>query len=199
MNKKRATTNTLRLSRSCLIPSNHATIMTNNPGWIKTTNLEKVIRAALGVEGIVEENDWNIHLMSLGTQEERSKMKSCASRRKRICSYIVEQVYRNHVIKNAFFGLEFLNKEFGIFGHTPTDVMHCLEEGIMKYVQKITLDLLPSSIRSQLDQFVNSFLAKTRNHGMRLFCRCNFSKGFTSLSYLSSEETVGVILALVII
>ena len=74
------------------------------------------MRAALGVQGTTEEVKWQLYLDGLGTQEEKRKYESCASRRKRICTHIVEQVYRNHVVKNAFLDWNFWTKKQEFLG-----------------------------------------------------------------------------------
>ena len=192
--------NTLRLSRSCLIPTEEAVSgITAAPCWIRTDNLEHLIQSALGVQGTSKEQDWLSFLETLDSSTSKSLYNQYSKRRSRICKFIVEKVFRNHVVRNAFFGIDFLNSKYGIFGHTPTDVMHCLEEGIFKYVQQTILEPLPESVRKQLDTLVNTLFSKNRLHGLELFPRCNFSNGFSSLSYLSSDERVGVILVLIIV
>ena len=196
----RAQKKTLRLSRSCLIPSNESvTGITMAPCWVRTDILEHLMQSAFGIKDTCKEEGWISFLNNLDSTTTKNHYQQYAKRRQKICRSIIEKVFRNHVVKNAFFGIDFLRSTHGIFGHTPTDVMHCLEEGIFKYIHQTILDPLPETQRKQLDSLVNSMMTKNRTHGMDYFSRCNFSNGFSSLSYLSSDERVGAILALLIV
>ena len=86
-----------------------------------------------------------MYLGNLDSAATKKCYQQYAARRQKICKSIIQKVFRNHVVKNAFFGIEFLKPSYGIFGHTPTDVMHCLEEGIFNYVHQIILDPLPDT------------------------------------------------------
>ena len=195
----RAQNRTLRLSRSCLISSDNSYSISSAPCWINTILLEHLIQSAFGIESTQKEEMWNLYLSSMESAQKRNLMEQYANRRKKICNNIVKKVFRNHCIKNAFFGINFLNPKFGIFGHTPTDIMHCLEEGIMSYVQNVILNPLPDSTCKELDHFINTIMKNNRQHGFDDFPRCKFSSGFSCLSFLSSEERVGRMLCLVIV
>jgi hypothetical protein len=106
----------------------------------------------------------------------------------------------SHAVPNAFFPLDFGSEE-GIFGHTFADLMHVLEEGIFKYLLSVFLDPLSDTISGEVDDLVTKLFGPTANrcHGMWLFPRLNFTRGFTRLTLLSSEERVGALIVLVIL
>ena len=187
----RAHKNTLRLPRSCLLPSSMSTSTHLHPYWISTDIMEMVTQSALGVKGTVKELEWQEYLnREVTNKSEKNLYQQYANRRSKICSGILYKVFRNHAIHNAFYGIKFLKPEYGIFGHTPTDIMHAIEEGIMKYVAQVFLGPLSQSVSSKLDNFAQKLLRKDqiRSHGFNLFPRCNFIRGFTSLSFLKAEE-----------
>ena len=112
----------------------------------------------------------------------------------------MKKVLGSHAVRNAFFPLDF-GSEYGIFGHTFADIMHVLEEGIFKYLLSVFLEPLSATVSGDLDNLVTKLLGSKANrcHGMRLFPRVNFTRGFTRLTLLSSEERTGELLALVIV
>jgi hypothetical protein len=81
------------------------------------------------------------------------------------------------------------------------DIMHLLEEGIMKYFVSVFLDPLSATVLGKLDIYVNNLLGGKANRcfGSQCFPRVNFTRGFSRLTLLSSEERVGELLALVIV
>jgi hypothetical protein len=103
-------------------------------------------------------------------------------------------------VNNAFFSINFAS-EYGIFGHTMADIMHLLEEGIIKYLVSVFLESLSAGVFAELDIYVNKLLGGKANRcfGSRSFPRVNFTCGFSRLTLLSSEERVGELLAIVIV
>jgi hypothetical protein len=196
--------NTLRLSRATFTPSDSAEETgSEHFHWIKSIVIESVTRAALF--DVTCTNDmrspWNSYLHdTVRTQTQRARHVSAANRRTRICKEILKKALGSHAIKNAFFPLDF-GSEHGVFGHTFSDLMHVLEEGIFKYLLSVFLAPLSDTTAGDLDNLATKLLGHKANrcHGMRLFPRVNFTRGFTRLTLLSSEERVGELLALVIL
>jgi hypothetical protein len=79
--------------------------------------------------------------------------------------------------------------------------MHLLEAGIIKYLVSVFLALLSATVLADLDIYASKLLGGKTNRcfGSRSFPRVNFTRGFSRLTLLSSEENVGELLALVII
>jgi hypothetical protein len=194
--------NCLRLSRATFTPSDSAADTTDDHVWIKSNVIEIVTRAALyDVLARDEDTEWNLFLANtLTSQTNRVRHVSAAKRRVRICKEILKKALGSHAVRNAFFPI-FFGSEYGIFGHTFADIMHVLEEGIMKYLLAVFLDPLSATVSGDLDDLVTKLLGPKANrcHGMRLFPRVNFTRGFSRLTLLSSEERVGELLALVIV
>jgi hypothetical protein len=65
-----------------------------------------------------------------------------------------KKVLGSHAVHNAFFEVDFTS-EHDIFGHTLANVMHCLEEGLLKYFLSVFLDPLSISIKGDLDGYIS--------------------------------------------
>lgn len=50
---------------------------------------------------------------------------------------------------------------FGIYGSTPTDMMHAFEEEIIPYILHILFDPMPLSMQSKIVLYMESILPKT--------------------------------------
>ena len=193
-------TNTLRLSRATFTPSYLASETNNTFHWIHSNVIERVTRAAMFDSESAERSQWNHHLHDLTTEKIRKQHKTAAKRRARMSTEILKKALGSHAVKNAFFYLEFAS-DYGIFGHTLADVMHLLEEGLMKYLLSVFLDNLSSTVLANLDKYVAKLLGAkaNRSFGRREYPRVNFTRGYSKLTLLSSEERVGELLALVLV
>jgi hypothetical protein len=202
-----AFTNTFRLCRAAFIPSDIASDTDKSVPWIKTAVIEHVVRAAMfdpmaGRESLPYDLtiEWNLHLSTLPTLTEKRRHVAGAKRRVNIATNILNKALGTHKVRNAFFSLD-CGSPYGIFGHTLADLMHCLEEGIIKYLLGVFLDPLSISIKESLDDLVTLLLSAKANRcfGRRLFPRLNFTRGYSRLTLLSSEERTGAFLALILV
>ncbi len=197
-----ASSGTLRLSRATFTPSVHAsdTTTTTSFHWITTRVIERVTRAAMfdpNNPTCPQSARWRQHLQGLITAGSKRKLATLARRRVKMAIEVLKKALGSHRVSNAFFPIEFAS-EFGIFGHTLADVMHLLEEGLLKYLLSVFLDPLSDSIKGDLDDLVKELLCSNRCYGSRLFPRVNFTRGYSRLTLLSSEERTGALLALVL-
>jgi len=195
-----AFSNTLRLSRATFTPSHFASDTGLTHHWIRSNVIEHVTRAAMYKSTAPGISGWRTHLANLPTKSERSLHERAAKRRARISTLILKKALGSHAVNNAFFSLDFAS-DHGIFGHTLADVMHFLEEGLMKYLLSVFLDPLSSKILANLDDYVAKLLGASANRcfGRRAFSRVNFTRGFSRLTLLSSEERVGALVAVLVV
>jgi hypothetical protein len=197
-----SSSSTLRLSRATFTPSDVAADTSPlSISWIKSRVIEELTRAALFDVTCKKRSEWNRFLHEdVPTVSGEKKYISAANRRVRICKEILKKALGSHAVRNAFFSVDFAS-EYGVYGHTLADTMHVLEEGLFKYLLATFLDPLSETTTSNLDDFVAKLLGPKANrcHGMRLFPRVNFTRGFSRLTLLSSEERVGELIALVIV
>jgi hypothetical protein len=188
------------LSRATFTPSRVASDTRHLFHWIKTRVIEQVTLAAMFDPSSKDKSEWNKHLHYLQTVRIRNKHLSSAKQRSCISTDILKKALGSHVINNAFFAVDFAS-EYGIFGHTMTELMHLLEEGIIKCLVSVFMDPLSATVLADLDIYVNKLLGGKANRcfGSQSFPRVNFTRRFSRLTLLTSEENVGELLALVIV
>jgi hypothetical protein len=75
---------------------------------------------------------------------------------------ILKKALGSHAVNNTFFAVDFAS-EYGIFGHTMADLMHLLEEGIIKYLVSIFLDPRSAIVLGKLDLDVTKLLGGKAN------------------------------------
>ena len=205
----------LRLCRACHIPQG----ISHDPFYrcifFVQRHIERIIVAALGPESDPSfptyGNVWEAfvtekirqtgevrprHVNSL-----RNKYDLALRRRKEICSQILHTVLGSHVVDNTFFRTSFGNNPRGIFGATPTDPMHAVEEGMAPMILEVLIDPLPDSAKQKLDEIVESLFSKSSNRSSQRseYPRISFSGGYSSLTQLSADEKMGKLFALAIV
>jgi len=114
---------------------------------------------------------------------------------------IASEVYGCHQIRNAFDDIDFGNDGGGgIYGSTPTDMMHAFEEGIVPYILHVLFDPMSPKLLSEIDLYMDSILSKEslRSSERECFPHINFTRGFTRLTLLTASEKIGALMALVI-
>lgn len=106
-----------------------------------------------------------------------------------------------HPVRNAFiarcvrFGLDPRN----IWGANPVDLMHAFQSGILLYLVKMSLDNLTQGQKVKLDNLVHKLFHNLRCHEKSNYPRLNFSKGFSKLSLLTSDEWAGKLFVLLLV
>jgi hypothetical protein len=86
-----------------------------------------------------QRSEWNRHLHYLPTEARKKKHRSAANRRRRIAIEILRKALGSHAVHNAFFDVNFFL--WRVSSATLADVMHLLEEGIVKYCFRFFLSL----------------------------------------------------------
>lgn len=106
-----------------------------------------------------------------------------------------------HPVKNAFvarcirFGLDPRN----IWGANPVDLMHAFQSGILMYIVKMVLEGLPPLKQVKLDRLVHKMFNRLRTKERAAYPRMNFSKGYSKLTLLTSDEWAGKLFVLLIV
>jgi hypothetical protein len=173
---------TLCLSRATFTPSKFASDTSRLSHWIKTSVIERVARAAMFNPSIGACSEWDKHLGHLRTGQIKNKHLSSGKERTQTSTEILKKTLVNHAVNNMFFSIDFAS-EYGIFGHTMADIMHLLEEGIIKYLVSVFLEPLSASVLAVLDIYVNKLLGGKANRcfGSCSFPRVDFTRGFSRL------------------
>ena len=106
-----------------------------------------------------------------------------------------------HPVRNAFiarcirFGLDPRN----IWGANPIDLMHAFQSGILMYVVKMVLDKLKPKYQMQLDRLVHKLFHRLRSKDRETYPRVNFTKGFSKLTMITSDEWAGKLFVTLIV
>ena len=104
-----------------------------------------------------------------------------------------------HRHKSAFIGIEFGANDRGIFGATPTDLMHAFLEGVVKYIMREFGNQMTPSEKAEIDYLVDELFARHKSSEHQNYPRTNFTHGFTNLTQLTAEEWPGMVLTLLIL
>jgi hypothetical protein len=118
-------------------------------------------------------------------------MKCFRKTRETVSDEILWRCLGSHCVLNAFNGVDF---GYGGCVHSATvaDVMHSFESGLVKIVLELLLHPLPPSNVGMIDSLVEkSFGSSNRSSASRDYPRVSFTRGFCSLTLLSSSERVG--------
>ena len=87
----------------------------------------------------------------------------------------------------------------GLWGMTPTDLMHAFQLGILKYFVKIAIDPLSNELKARLDRLVDELLGQHQCALCGEYPRYNFSKGYSKLTQLTSDEWDGMLFVLLMV
>ena len=87
----------------------------------------------------------------------------------------------------------------GIWGANPVDLMHAFQSGIVKYLVKMIIDGLPTSKQVALDRLVHKLFHNLRCKEKSDYPRLTFSKGYSKLSMITSDEWVGKLFVLLLV
>ena len=109
------------------------------------------------------------------------------------------QLVSQHQSMIAFHEIDFGGDAFGINGCTPTDVMHSMKLGLLRYVSKWLMDLLKPSQKAIIDDLSYTVIARQRQTESRYYPRTNFSHSVTGVSMLTADEWVGVLFTMTIL
>jgi len=103
-------------------------------------------------------------------------------------------------INSPFFEMDFGSNIHGIYLACAPDLMHTLEEGVIKHATKVLIDefLMPDH-RKYLDNKSRELYVFFRQTGKKKFPRCSFRNGVTNLAQLKAHEQIGLVFFLVII
>ena len=103
-------------------------------------------------------------------------------------------------VDNAFSRLMLPVDDYGIWGATPTDLMHALPLGIFKYCLEIIItDSMPPRLRMEIDVMASDFNKRNRQMHRRTFPKTDFSKGVTNLTLLTADEMCGLMFLLTVL
>jgi hypothetical protein len=128
-----------------------------------------------------------------------AEMHRCSSRES---AEIIESAKKSlkekgfHPVQNAFARILFGLDRQHVFGASPVDLMHAFQSGIIMYLTKMILDRLTPKPKKQLDELVEVLLGNHKSSMSASYPKYNFTKGFSKVSNITSDEWVGKLFVL---
>ena len=86
-----------------------------------------------------------------------------------------------------------------VWGANPVDLMHAFQSGVLMYVVKMVLDNLAPRQQVRLDRLVDKLFHPLRSGRKKDYPRMNFSKGFSKLTMLTSDEWAGKLFVILLV
>ena len=191
-----------RLCRACHTRTADSSSPNSCCQYISQYAMEKLTIAALGPSPQEEPSKFQMFLEEeFRLKRDRGKMAKLLGHRKRICSRVLKEVFSSHVVDNAFFKLDMGPNPAGIFGGTPTDLMHAVEEGFIPCLLSVIVDPMTDTQKEVLNSIASSMFQRNNCPASRRqdYPRTSFSGDFTSLTLLSADEKVGKLLLLYLV
>lgn len=105
-----------------------------------------------------------------------------------------------HEVENGLeaAGITFGGDPRGIYGATPTDLMHAFQSGIIPYLVRLVIDGLTGGEKDQLDWLVRDLFGGLRSGERSSYPKLTFTK-FSNLTLLTSDEWPGMLFVLLIV
>jgi hypothetical protein len=184
-----------RVSRCCQTPQKDADQLTTDCAYVSATEQLKDMMRTAGMSAKQAQQDpkWLDHS---GEKPSDARSQSIVDAAKKSLDEL-----SFHPVHNAFlarcirFGLDPRN----IWGANPVDLMHAFQSGILMYLVKMVLDKLPPQKQVALDRLVHKLFHCLRSGERGNYPRMNFSKGFSKLTLLTSDEWAGKLFVVLIV
>ena len=189
----------VRMSRCCLTPYQQSDDVPHICSRFPTALQKRLILAALSCkychnDPVFRSSNW---LLWESTQPPtpitKSERESMRRRRSLLAYDVLKKCLGSQCILNAFDGVD-LGPQSCINTSTTTDLMHSFESGLLNYVLQILFPLMTPGHKKMIDDQVEKlFGAKghSRSSQRKFLPRVSFTRGFCSLTLLSSHERVG--------
>jgi len=102
--------------------------------------------------------------------------------------------------QSAFCNIWFGDNPNGIYGATPTDLMHAFLHGIIPYVVKLILNPFTNQEKAYLDKLCDRTLATIQSSEQKYYYpRCCFTHDLSRLKLLTASEWAGMALTVALI
>ena len=190
-----------RLCRACHTPTASCTLVNRPCKFLCQYAIEKLTISGFGPPADEAEHTTFHRYVSSQDKKSQACFRRLLNHRMKICQGVLHRVFSSHLVDNAFYKLYYGPNPRGIFGATPTDMMHAFEEGVVQYFLNTVINPLEDSKQKVLDDIANDFFSGNNNRGSgrENYPRVSFSGRFTSLTLLSADEKMGKLVLLYLI
>ena len=103
-----------------------------------------------------------------------------------------------HWLDNAFYELPFVDQIRGIFGATPSEVLHCLRKGVIEWCNQLCMGKLTTTRKTEIDRLGRLLTNKTRQTAKQAYPKTSFANP-SQVTMCSAKEHVGLLFLFVII
>ena len=136
----------------------------------------------------------NSRVLSLTSQHLKNTASSLlAKRHQRLSRVILQSVLCSHPLVNAFSSID-LGAHSSIHTATVADIMHTVEQGLIKHLLLCIIDVMTDTQKAAVDSVVSELFSPVgdnRSGDRSKYPRVSFKNGFCSLTMLTADEIVG--------
>ena len=101
-----------------------------------------------------------------------------------------------HYVQNCFFKVCFGGNPWGIYGSCPAEMLHVLQEGLLKYMLAAFFLLFSNEGKANIDVLVGWITEMAMHQSLRGMPRMSFPYGLSGCSKLTGDDQTGSILIL---
>ena len=103
----------------------------------------------------------------------------------------LDEINQRYVV-NSFNLVDMGADKHGIYGKCHTEMMHALQEGIVKYLLEILFEVVLTPDKcSKMDNYITSMCQHLGDHGKDNFPRTSWKNGFCKLTCLTANDRMG--------
>ena len=101
------------------------------------------------------------------------------------------EINQRYVV-NSYNVIDMGDDPHGIHGKCHTEMMHAVQEGIVKYLLEILMDVVLTETEcSHLDDYISCMCQHLGDHGKDQFPRTSWKNGFSKLTHLTASDRMG--------
>ena len=112
---------------------------------------------------------------------------------------VLRQRWSMHKLDNIYHRIHFMDPVRGVYGATPSDLLHCVRSGPMKVCNKLILDEISPLGKKKLDNMARNFHKNNRQTYRKAYPTTDFTNGITNLTNITADEHVGMMFLFVIL
>jgi len=179
--------NAARLLRCCDVPFDQADNLLWQCQYLEMTKVHEMCQKAMISYGLLPSNN---HLTTHQREEQIAQCADIMADLKNLST---------HMHSSAFSQIWFGENPHGIYGATPTDLMHAFLQGIIPYSLRIMMSSLTIKEKESLDFLCDRCFVTIRSSEKQNYPRCNFSGGITNLTLLTATEWAGALFTMALL